>query len=87
MVVNKEDLKYLALTLAFDFVLVALVVCWVLAIALVILESAFWLVILFFVLGAGFFFMSIYLFKDESEEDDIDEELVEAEPVEEEAAK
>ncbi|MHA1244604.1 MAG: SND2/TMEM208 family protein [Candidatus Heimdallarchaeota archaeon] len=68
MAVNKEDLKELGLTLAYDFVLVALIVCWVLAIAFVILESAFWLVILFFVLGAGFFFMTVYLFKDEQEE-------------------
>ncbi|MHA1505289.1 MAG: SND2/TMEM208 family protein [Candidatus Heimdallarchaeota archaeon] len=68
MAVNKEDLKELGLTLAYDFILVALIVCWALAIAFVILESAFWLVILFFVLGAGFFFMTVYLFKDEQEE-------------------
>ncbi len=73
MAVNKEDLKELGLTLAYDFVLVALIVCWVLAIAFVILESAFWLVILFFVLGAGFFFMTVYLFKDEQDEEDSEE--------------
>lgn len=81
--INKEDLKHLALTLAYDFVLVALVVCWVLAIALVILESAFWLVILFFALGVGFFLMTVFLFKEETEEEIVHEEK---EPVEE-AAK
>ena len=84
MAVNKEDLKDLGLTLAYDFVLVALIVCWVLAIAFVILESAFWLVILFFVLGAGFFFMTVYLFKDDDEEEEDSEEISEDENVKEE---
>jgi hypothetical protein len=79
MAVTKEDVKELALTIAYDFVLVALIVCWVLAIAFVILESAFWLVILFFILGAGFFFMSIYLFKDKDKEDEIVEDSTEDE--------
>lgn len=79
MAVNKEDLKYLALTLAYDFVLVALVICWVLAVALAILEAAFWVVILFFVLGAGFFFMTIYLFKEEEDEENAEDETNEKE--------
>ena len=66
---RKEDFKHLGLSLAYDFVLVALVVCWALAIAFAILESAYWLVILFFVLGTGFFLMTIFLFKEEEAED------------------
>jgi hypothetical protein len=81
--INKEDLKYLALTLAYDFVLVALVVCWVLAFAFVILESAFWLVILFFALGVGFFLMTVFLFKEETEDETEKEETEELEAIEE----
>ena len=88
MAVTKEDIKTLALTVAYDFVLVALVVCWAIAIALAILESAYWLPILFFVLGTGFFLMAVFLFKDENEEEVTDETIKEetepeSEPVEE----
>ena len=67
MTTLKEDTKDVGLSVAFDLMLVAFVVCWVMAIILALLGISIWIVFGIFLLGCGIFFALLY-FSRKSEE-------------------
>ena len=80
----KEDAKDVGLALAFDFMLVAIIICWVLALVLALLEVTLWVVFGVFLLGCGFFFLVLYLSK-RHEEKEKEKEASKEEALEEES--
>ncbi|NHK31548.1 MAG: hypothetical protein FK730_09365 [Asgard group archaeon] len=78
MTTLKEDVKDVSLAIAFDLMLVAFVVCWVIAIILAFLEISLWVVFGLFLLGCGIFFALIYLSR-KSEEKELEKEQETAE--------
>ena len=56
----KEDAKDVGLSIAFDLMLVAFVVCWTAAILLALFEVSIWVVFGVFLLGCGIFFAMLY---------------------------
>lgn len=65
----KEDAKDVGLALVFDLMLVAIILCWVLAIVLALLEVTLWIVFGVFLLGCGFFFVVVYFARKSEEEE------------------
>ncbi len=65
----KEDVKDVSLALAYDLMLVVLIVCWVVAIVLALLEVSLWIVFGAFLLGCGLFFALLYFAKKEEEKE------------------
>ena len=65
----KEDVKDVSIALAFDLMLVILIVCWVLAIVLALLEVSLWIVFGLFLVGCGLFFALLYFSKREEEKE------------------
>ena len=60
MVQWKDEFKQAGLELAYDLMLVAVIVFWVIALVLVILEASLWYVFGFFFLGCIFLFSMFY---------------------------
>jgi membrane protein implicated in regulation of membrane protease activity len=78
MTTLKEDAKDVSLSVAYDLMLVAFVVCWVIAVILAFLEISLWIVFGLFLLGCGIFFALIYLSrKSEEKEQEKQEEQLE----------
>jgi hypothetical protein len=72
----KEDAKDVGLSLAFDLMLVAFVVCWIAAVLLAIFEISLWVVFGVFLLGCGIFFAMLYFSqKLEAKEKEADEPI------------
>lgn len=69
----KEDAKDVGLALVFDLMLVAIILCWILAVVLALLEVTLWIVFGVFLLGCGFFYVVIY-FSRKSEEEEKEKE-------------
>lgn len=65
----KEDVKDVSISLALDLMLVVLIISWILAIVLTILEVSLWIVFGIFLVGCGLFFALLYLFKKEEEKE------------------
>ena len=70
----KEDVKDVDIALIFDLMLIAIILCWVLAIVLALLEVTLWIVFGVFLLGCGFFFVVIYFSRKSEEEEQKKEE-------------
>ncbi|MCG3252350.1 MAG: hypothetical protein KAX09_00760 [Candidatus Heimdallarchaeota archaeon] len=70
----KEDVKDVGIALIFDLMLIAIILCWVLAIVLALLEVTLWIVFGVFLLGCGFFFVVIYFSRKSEEEEQKKEE-------------
>jgi positive regulator of sigma E activity len=79
MTTLKEDAKDVGLSLVFDFMLVAIILCWILAIVLALLEVTLWVVFGVFLLGCGFFFLVMYFSKKSEEKEKSKEKAVEKE--------
>ena len=65
----KDDLKYAGRSVLFYLMLAVLVICWITAITLTILEVTFWVIIGLYLLGAVLFFTINYLSQEEEEEE------------------
>ncbi len=65
----KEDAKDVGLALVFDLMLVAILLCWGLAVVLALLEVTLWIVFGVFLLGCGFFYVVIYFSRKSEEEE------------------
>ncbi|MCK5157818.1 MAG: hypothetical protein KAR08_01570 [Candidatus Heimdallarchaeota archaeon] len=69
----KEDAKDVGLALVFDLMLIAIILCWVLAVVLALLEVTLWIVFGVFLLGCGFFYVVIYFTRKSKEEEEEEE--------------
>ncbi|MCK5046455.1 MAG: hypothetical protein KAJ76_02495 [Candidatus Heimdallarchaeota archaeon] len=78
----KEDAKDVGLALVFDLMLIAIILCWVLAVVLALLEVTLWIVFGVFLLGCGFFYVVIY-FTRKSKEEEEEKQKIEEENVKE----
>ena len=80
MVSWKDEFKQAGIELGFDLLLVGLIICWIAAIVLAILEISLWVVFGFFLLGCIFLFSMFYVSskygddEDEEIEEDVKEE-------------
>ena len=79
MTTLKEDAKDVGLALVFDFLLVAFILCWVLALLLALLEVTLWVVFGVFLLGCGIFFLVLYFSKKNEEKEKEKEDAVKEE--------
>ncbi len=68
MTTLKEDAKDIGLSVAYDLMLVAFVICWVMAIILAFLEISIWIVFGVFLLGCGIFFALLHFTQKNDEE-------------------
>lgn len=72
MVSWKDEFKQAGIELGYDLLLVGLLISWITAITLVILEISLWYVFGFFLLGCIFLFSMIYVYnkygKEETDE-------------------
>ena len=77
MVSWKEEFKQAGIELGFDLLLVGLIICWIAAIVVAILEISLWVVFAFFLLGCVFLFSMFYVarkYGDDDDEEEIEEE-------------
>jgi predicted membrane protein len=70
----KEDVKDVGLALVFDLMLVFIILFWVLAIVLALLEVTLWVVFGVFLIGCGFFFAVLYFSKKTEEKEKLEKE-------------
>ncbi|NHJ85353.1 MAG: hypothetical protein FK734_07810 [Asgard group archaeon] len=65
----KQDAKDIGLALAYDLMLVFLIVLWIIAIVLALLEISMWIVLGLFLVGCGMFFALLYFSKKHEEKE------------------
>ena len=65
----KQDAKDIGISLAYDLLLVFLIVLWIVAIVLALLEISMWIVIGLFLVGCGLFFALLYFSKKQEEKE------------------
>ena len=61
MTTLREDTKDIAISIGYDFLLVALLLCWLGAIILALVEVSLWVVFGVFLVGCGIFFAMLYI--------------------------
>jgi membrane protein implicated in regulation of membrane protease activity len=82
MVNWKEDLKKAGIAVVFDFMVIGLIMIWVAAIILALLEISLWVVFGLFLIGCILLFTIRYFFDEKEEPENGEEQKEQAEQVE-----